>query len=147
MRDTTTGAKAESGTGSGSGTGQSQDDRGPSWVRQGIRREASRARILLYEHPSVDAEATTLGSLADSLLRELAALRAHEDRGEGEGRGQAQRPLVFVGHSLGGLVVKMALCKASRDARYESIVRECYGVAFFGEPRYSEPSTPRSAMC
>ncbi|KAL3959232.1 hypothetical protein ACCO45_007394 [Purpureocillium lilacinum] len=134
MRDTTTGAKAESGTGSGSGTGQSQDDRGPSWVRQGIRREASRARILLYEHPSVDAEGTTLGSLADCLLRELAALRAREDQGEGEGRGQAQRPLVFVGHSLGGLVVKMALCKASRDARYEGIARECYGVAFFGTP-------------
>ncbi|UNI19559.1 hypothetical protein JDV02_005740 [Purpureocillium takamizusanense] len=134
MRDTTTGAKAESGTGSGSGTGQSQDDRGPSWVRQGIRREANRARVLLYEHPPVDAEGSTLGTLADALLRELATLRSREDLDNGDGRGQAQRPLVFVGHSLGGLVVKMALCKATRDARYEAIVRECYGVAFFGTP-------------
>ncbi|PNP49651.1 hypothetical protein THARTR1_09662 [Trichoderma harzianum] len=99
----------------------------PSWVRQGIRREANRARILLYEHPEV-SEGTTLNSLATALLDELRALRTRER--------QQERPLLFIGHSIGGLVVKMALVKASRDSRYESILRECYGVAFFGESNH-----------
>ncbi|PHH93015.1 hypothetical protein CDD83_2125 [Cordyceps sp. RAO-2017] len=97
---------------------------GPSWVRQGIRREAHRARILLYAHPE-PVEGTTLSTLADALLEELQALRASEAR---------ERPLLFIAHSIGGLVVKMALTKASRDARYENVLRECYGVAFFGTP-------------
>ncbi|KND92008.1 hypothetical protein TOPH_03316 [Tolypocladium ophioglossoides CBS 100239] len=96
----------------------------PSWVRQGIRREADRARILLYEHPEA-VEGTTLSRLADALLEELQALRAAEGQ---------ERPLVFIGHSIGGLVVKMALTKASRAAKYDNIMRECYGVAFFGTP-------------
>lgn len=104
-----------------------RQNQNPSWVRQGIRREANRARILLYEHPEV-SEGTTLNSLAVALLDELRALRTRER--------QQERPLLFIGHSIGGLVVKMALVKASRDSRYESILRECYGVAFFGESNY-----------
>ena len=96
---------------------------GPSWVRQGIRREVDVARILLYSHPELE-EGTTLNTLADSLLEELRIVR---------GDGEKERPLVFVGHSIGGVVVKMALAKASRDARYEDILRDCYGVAFFGK--------------
>ncbi|EFY94783.2 ankyrin repeat protein [Metarhizium robertsii ARSEF 23] len=96
----------------------------PSWVRQGIRREADKARILLYEHPEMD-EGTTLHTLADELLRNLQRLREMEDD---------ERPILFIGHSLGGLAVKMALVKASNEARYENILRQCYGVAFFGTP-------------
>lgn len=95
----------------------------PSWVRQGIRREADKARILLYEHPGVE-DGMTLSTLADALLQDLQHLRELEDR---------ERPVVFIGHSVGGMVVKLALVKAGRDARYENILRECYGVAFFGE--------------
>ncbi|CAM1507855.1 Fc.00g047030.m01.CDS01 [Cosmosporella sp. VM-42] len=96
----------------------------PSWVRQGIRREADRARILLYEHPEA-TEGTTLSNLADSLLEELHLLRRREGR---------DRPLVFIGHSVGGIVVKMMLVKAGRNKRFVGILQQCYGVAFFGTP-------------
>ncbi|KFA47890.1 hypothetical protein S40293_05188 [Stachybotrys chartarum IBT 40293] len=102
------------------------DRRGPSWVRQGIRREADRARTLLYGHPAL-GKGTTLAGLADALLEELRRLRAREGRGGG-------RPLVFVAHSLGGLVVKLALVRAGGDARYRDVLDGCYGVAFFGTP-------------
>ncbi|KAF4975692.1 hypothetical protein FZEAL_7547 [Fusarium zealandicum] len=95
-----------------------------SWVRQGVRREADRARILLYEHPSTE-EGATLSSLADALLDALERLRRRE---------QQTRPVVFVGHSIGGVVVKMVLVKAGKTARFEDIFRQCYGVAFFGTP-------------
>ncbi|KAG6034232.1 hypothetical protein E4U41_006630, partial [Claviceps citrina] len=102
-----------------------RDRPSPAWVRQGIRREADCARILLYEHPGLEDETTTLSGLADALLQDLQRLR------DAEGR---ERPVIFVAHSLGGLVVKMALTRAGRDGRYGNILRECYGVAFFGTP-------------
>ncbi|KAJ4229164.1 hypothetical protein NW759_003887 [Fusarium solani] len=91
-----------------------------SLVRQGIRREANRA----YGHPNV-VEGTTLGQLADALLEDLDTLRRQEDQ---------ERPVLFVAHSVGGIVVKMALVKASRNPKYEGIWRICYGIAFFGTP-------------
>ncbi|KAG9252182.1 uncharacterized protein F5Z01DRAFT_682702 [Emericellopsis atlantica] len=105
--------------------GASGNLQGASWVRQGIRREANVARILLYEHPVLE-EGTTIGDLADALLEDLRATRDESANG--------QRPIVFIAHSLGGLVVKMLLAKASRDNRFEDILRDCYGVAFFGTP-------------
>lgn len=49
----------------------------PSWVRQGIRKEANQARILLYSH-QVPVEGTTLSKLADDLLAQLRELRGDE---------------------------------------------------------------------
>lgn len=96
-----------------------------SWVRQGLRREADKARILLYAHPEL-AEGMTLNRLAEEFLQELHKLRTREDQGH--------RPLLILGHSIGGLVAKMALVRASRDNKYQDILDECYGVAFFGTP-------------
>ncbi|KAG4277272.1 hypothetical protein FPRO04_07569 [Fusarium proliferatum] len=106
------------------GAGSDADRPAPSWVRQGLRREADRARILLYEHPST-TEDTRLSTLADALLEEMENLRKREKQ---------TRPVVFVGHSVGGIIVKMALTKASRDPSFEDVYRQCYGAAFFGTP-------------
>ncbi|KAL9565774.1 hypothetical protein ACKAV7_009956 [Fusarium commune] len=106
------------------GAASDADRPAPSWVRQGLRREADRARILLYEHPST-TEDTRLSTLADALLEELGNLRKREKQ---------TRPVVFVGHSIGGIIVKMVLTKASRNPSFENIYRQCYGAAFFGTP-------------
>ena len=44
--------------------------------------------------------------------------------------------LVFVGHSLGGLMIKAALEQASRsdDTKERRLVERCVGVAFIGTP-------------
>lgn len=110
---------------------EQQSSNAPSWVRQGIRREADVARVLLYEHPVV-VDGTTFEGLADALLRDLRTIR--DEDGDEDGDGGRQRPIVFVAHSLGGIVVKMALAKASQEVAYEDILRDCYGVAFFGTP-------------
>ncbi|EJP65030.1 ankyrin repeat protein [Beauveria bassiana ARSEF 2860] len=96
-----------------------------SWVRQGLRREADKARILLYAHPQL-AEGTTLHYLAEEFLQALHKLRVRD--------GLPRRPLLILAHSLGGLVAKMALVRASRDERYRDMLDQCYGVAFFGTP-------------
>lgn len=46
----------------------------PSWVRLGIRKEASKARVLMYEHREI-VEGTTLNVLAEDLLREVLEIR------------------------------------------------------------------------
>ncbi|KAF4336469.1 hypothetical protein FBEOM_9677 [Fusarium beomiforme] len=112
------------------GAASDADRPAPSWVRQGLRREADRARILLYEHPATN-ECMRLSNLADALLNELESLRKREKQ---------TRPLIFVGHSIGGIIVKMALTKASRDPSFEDIYRQCYGAAFFGSSYFAMPS-------
>jgi hypothetical protein len=42
-----------------------------------------------------------------------------------------ERPLFFVCHSTGGLIVKLALIEAR--SRRSSVFGDCYGVSFFGK--------------
>lgn len=53
------------------------------------------------------------------------------------------RPIVIVCHSLGGIVVKQALCVANKQfPRYGSIVNAIAGVIFLSTPhRYGSHST------
>lgn len=97
------------------------------WVRQGVRKASSTARVLLYRHRKL-AEGVTLEELAEDLMREVARVR--------EGL-HSSRPLFFLGHSVGGLVVKILLLKASRSPQFRHLMYNCHGVAFFGE--YTSP--------
>lgn len=92
------------------------------WVRQGIRRYANNARVMLYRHREL-TDSTTLDQLAQDLLK--CVVERRED-------GRQHRPLFFIAHSVGGLVVKRALVIASRDQKYRAIMYNCHGVSFFG---------------
>ena len=45
-----------------------------------------------------------------------------------------ERPIVFVAHSLGGIIVKRALVEAKLDDSYKSLREATYGIAFFSTP-------------
>jgi len=102
------------------------------WVRQGIRRFVSTARVVLYRHREPD-EHTDLVALADDLLEHVLHLR--------EGHRQS-RPLFFIAHSVGGLVVKQAIIRASQIEKYRGIWYNCHGVTFFGEIKQNIPFPP-----
>jgi hypothetical protein len=53
------------------------------------------------------------------------------------GKKHPSRPLFFVAHSVGGLVVKILLLKASKVMQYRPIMYNCHGVAFFGDHKPS----------
>ncbi|KAK7456859.1 hypothetical protein Landi51_02135 [Colletotrichum acutatum] len=44
------------------------------------------------------------------------------------------RPIVFIAHGVGGILVKNALLRAALDSRFKTIRRATRGVAFFGTP-------------
>ncbi|KAK4145257.1 uncharacterized protein C8A04DRAFT_10796 [Dichotomopilus funicola] len=96
--------------------------RGP-WVTKNLRRAASIARVFLYRHRELE-DGMSLESLAKDLLDQVEQMR----------KGVVARPLFFIGHSIGGLVIKYALANAHRSGRYQAIVDNCHGVTFFGTP-------------
>lgn len=96
----------------------------PSWAQIGVRHEANTARVLTYSHGDVTPD-RNLKSMGDDLLSSLLTETAGKI---------ARRPLFFICHSIGGLVVKMALTQASRNSKYRSILEDCYGVTFFATP-------------
>ncbi|KAG9245954.1 hypothetical protein BJ878DRAFT_499088 [Calycina marina] len=95
----------------------------PLWITSGIRARASNARIFLYDH-GTPTEGDTLKTLATRLLRNIDDLRRIEN---------SSRPLFFIAHSTGGLVLKLALAGLSSRSR-TSILGDCYGITFFSTP-------------
>lgn len=49
------------------------------------------------------------------------------------------RPLIFISHSLGGLVAKCALVHANNDHIFKDILLSTAGMAFFGTPHQAAP--------
>ncbi|KAK4119531.1 hypothetical protein N657DRAFT_253674 [Parathielavia appendiculata] len=92
------------------------------WIVRDLRMSANMARVFLYKHRALE-EGMTLQDLSEDLLHLVEKMRAG-----------ATRPLFFIAHSIGGLVVKSALVTASRSARYQGIVDNCHGVTFLGTP-------------
>ena len=68
----------------------------------------------------------SIATHANNLLDRLINRRREE--------GELHRPLIFVAHSMGGLVVKQALIEARPNPRYCCNKASTYGPVFFGYP-------------
>ncbi|KAI1751573.1 hypothetical protein F4782DRAFT_540841 [Xylaria castorea] len=94
------------------------------WIRQGIRKEVSQARVMLYRHRELD-EGMTIEKAADDLIEQLINMRSGLKKA---------RPIFFICHSIGGLVVKAALVKAKKHKELKTLVYACHGITFFATP-------------
>ncbi|KAJ5206624.1 Mitochondrial substrate/solute carrier [Penicillium cf. griseofulvum] len=93
-----------------------------SWLELELLQHIPRARVLLYNYGGLrDDKIDTLG---ERLLNQLRTQRKNEP---------TRRPIFFICHSTGGLVVKAALALASREPS-QSILTSCHGIAFFATP-------------
>ena len=89
--------------------------------------EGTRVMSFNYNADTVFGNTTaTISDCAGALLGSLAARRENED--------EMARPIVFVAHSLGGIVVKQALVLAKNETKYGSISNHTKGIFFFATP-------------
>ncbi|KAI0182527.1 hypothetical protein EV127DRAFT_517712 [Xylaria flabelliformis] len=92
------------------------------------------ARILSFAYNSdwlIDAPIKTAQQIGERLHDQL--VRARNER-------EQRLPIVFVGHSFGGIVIKQALCEAlCASEESKKIVHDTSGILFLGTPHQGSP--------
>ena len=99
--------------------------------------EDEKARILVYGYDA-DVTSFTDGASKDAIHNHAENLVAQLAANRGIKKAQ-ERPIIFVAHSLGGLVIKRALIysseiRGSHTERLRSIFISTYGILFLGTP-------------
>ncbi|KAI9038646.1 uncharacterized protein KD926_010590 [Aspergillus affinis] len=101
------------------------EDSQRSWPVTDLAKHIPNARVLLIDHGTLSPQ-DGLDSLGHRLLIQLLHERQHTN---------SRRPIFFICHSTGGLVVKAALVIAGHSASHlNSIFSSCYGIAFLATP-------------
>jgi hypothetical protein len=108
---------------------------------KGLRYEFPAARVLLYKAESrwiKDAAVNqSMSNLARNLLISIMAKR----------EGITARPIIFVGHSMGGLVVAKAITLATfQPADYPNLLSCITGCLFFGTPFKGSDATGKAII-
>jgi triacylglycerol esterase/lipase EstA (alpha/beta hydrolase family) len=97
---------------------------GRLWLRDDLPQYVPESRIFLYEYNSTAAygkDRDTFNGKANELLE---AIRIERDEVE-------SKPILLLGHSMGGLLIKQALITAHNNPKYTSIKDATTGLAFF----------------
>ncbi|KAK6851858.1 hypothetical protein PG995_011983 [Apiospora arundinis] len=98
------------------------------WLRDDLPgRLPEPARVMLFAYnssPAIGAGAIKLDDHARNLLQRLSIMR----------KDAPLRPLVFICHSLGGIVVKQALVEAKLDDSYKKVFESTCLLVFFATP-------------
>ncbi|CAH0053253.1 unnamed protein product [Clonostachys solani] len=109
------------------------DGRTESWPKTLLPDKITRARILTYGYDAYVVSKSVAGSNrlidhATNLVTDLTTERA--------GCGASSRPLIFVAHSLGGLVCKEAILisRNNPERRRQDIFLNLKGIIFMGTP-------------
>jgi hypothetical protein len=102
------------------------------WIRDALPKLFPFARPILYGYDTQLRNAYSFQRVRDIAVTLLNHLRAMVDASA------TKRPLVFITHSLGGIVLKEALvCLASSQQPHESKLLEAIsGAIFFGVPNH-----------
>lgn len=100
---------------------------GDLWLRDELPKTIPNARIFLYQYDSNPA----FGNSRERFVHQANDLleRMHIKRTE-----HSHRPIVLLGHSLGGILIKQALVNAHSNTRYRPIKEATCGLVFFGTP-------------
>ncbi|OBT63788.1 hypothetical protein VE03_06953 [Pseudogymnoascus sp. 23342-1-I1] len=101
---------------------------GQLWLQQFLPYSLPKARIFTFGYDSLifSQSNADIGDYARKLLSELNSVRQSEER--------QRRRIVFICHSLGGIVCKKALVIAHENSRYTNILQSTKAIVFFGTP-------------
>ena len=99
------------------------------WLQDFLPIDIDVPRVMSFDYNAAAAFGNTTAEILDHARSHLGSLVAR--RGN---EAEAGRPIVFIAHSLGGIVVKQALVIAHAEAGYDSIKTSTRGVFFFATP-------------
>ncbi|KAJ2990949.1 hypothetical protein NUW58_g2706 [Xylaria curta] len=98
-----------------------------------LQPQFKQSRIMTYGYSSLltdNVNTSGVAEWASGLLREISSARVSPAREK-----ERSRPIVFVCHSLGGLVVREAMVELSREAQlYDGLDPKCCGLLFLATP-------------
>ena len=100
---------------------------GRLWLCDDLPSYVPESRIFLYEYNSTAVYGKDRDSFSGKANELLEAIRI--ERCEVE-----SRPVLLLGHSMGGLLIKQALINAHNNPKYTSIKESTTGLAFFATP-------------
>ncbi|KAL7913168.1 hypothetical protein GGI35DRAFT_442193 [Trichoderma velutinum] len=111
------------------------------WLRDALPEAIPTARIMIYGYSSTIANSASIQNLEDLAISFRDSLLPLV-------RSETPRPIVFFGHSLGGLIVKQALTFLSKSQKETDmkLVQAVYGIVFFGVPNHGMDITSLIAM-
>ncbi|KAH8621494.1 alpha/beta-Hydrolase [Alternaria alternata] len=100
---------------------------GHSWLKESLPKLTPNARIWMYSYNSTvvyGKDKSSFVQKADEFLERIRVKRIEDPK----------RPLVLIGHSLGGLLLEQALVNAHNNPKYTHIKDATAGLAFFATP-------------
>lgn len=89
------------------------------WLRDELPNMVPKARILLYQYDASAAYSKSQSTFIDKASQLLEALRI-------ERKLDPDRPLILMGHSMGGLLIEQALINAHNNEDYKKIKDATY---------------------
>ncbi|KAL6821770.1 hypothetical protein J3E69DRAFT_367941 [Trichoderma sp. SZMC 28015] len=99
------------------------------WLRDFLPISIPNARVLTYGYDTKLPGSRSKSSILQLSRKLLESIKTTRDEST------KHRPLILIGHSLGGLVVKQALVQASEGSEDDlAVFRSCYAVMFFAVP-------------
>lgn len=126
-----------------------QPDRGFAWLRDEFPYQSLKCRILLYEY---DAEALLIpGRGSEHALFSQATAFVNELIAQRQEKPAERRPLIFLCHGFGGLLVKRALAltlPANRaPKRFHLVYQSAYAIIFAGTPHHGICKNALTILC
>ncbi|KAI9719620.1 MAG: hypothetical protein M1812_003391 [Candelaria pacifica] len=113
---------------------------GHLWLRDSFKTEQPNARTALYEYNSSPVFQT---GGRDRFMHEandfLEAVKIWRSK-------KPARPLIMIGHSLGGILIRQALTHAKDNERFSSIKDNTYALVFFGTPHAGHTKSAKTAF-
>ncbi|PWW73473.1 hypothetical protein C7212DRAFT_220039, partial [Tuber magnatum] len=102
---------------------------GACWIRDFLPDQIPGARIMTFGYNSGVAFSQSVAGIsgfAEDLLDRLKGLRRHVN--------ESIRPIIFICHSLGGIVCKKSLVLSHEQPMYQEILKSTLGIVFMGTP-------------
>lgn len=104
-------------------------DSSPFWLQDYLPHDVEDARVFTYGYDACSVFQKPKGDNEACARRLLQSLHAQR-----QASNQKHRPLIFIAHCFGGILVKQALELAYREGHLPNLNHHTIGIVFFGTP-------------